>query len=76
MYVCVCNAVSDRSIRAAVKKGASSLADLMVSCDAGTCCGACHPELEAMLEHLQQERVRNGGSAPRPTADAQPPSRS
>lgn len=49
MYVCVCNAVTDRSINAAIKRGASSVADLMVACDAGTCCGACHPELERML---------------------------
>jgi bacterioferritin-associated ferredoxin len=55
MYLCVCNAVSDRTIRKAVRAGASSLADLMVTCDAGTCCGACHPELESMLDRLRAE---------------------
>jgi len=50
MFVCVCNAVSDRTITAAIEDGASSLADLMVSCDAGTGCGTCHVALEQMLK--------------------------
>ena len=49
VIVCQCNVVSDRVIRKAVSRGASTVADLMVACDAGTCCGACHPELEALL---------------------------
>ena len=41
MYVCVCNAVTDREIRNAVAKGARTLADLRQSLGVGTCCGRC-----------------------------------
>lgn len=75
MYLCVCNAVSDRTIRAAVDAGASTLGDLMLACDAGTCCGACHPELEAFLEE-HDTSFTGAGSAPQPTAAARPLSRS
>lgn len=41
MIVCVCRAVSDRTIRQAVTEGASTLEDVARKCGAGTCCGAC-----------------------------------
>ncbi len=41
MYVCVCNAVTDREIRGAVALGARTLADLRQSLGVGTCCGRC-----------------------------------
>src|SRR6202030_2486871 len=49
MIVCVCKAVSDRQIRAAVKGGASSLRDLTREFGVGTCCGKCLPEAKAAL---------------------------
>jgi bacterioferritin-associated ferredoxin len=49
MIVCVCNAVSDRQIRAAVKGGAASLRDLTRDLGVGTCCGKCLPEAKAAL---------------------------
>ena len=41
MFVCVCNAVSDRSIKAAVAEGAQSLGDLKDRLGVATCCGCC-----------------------------------
>ncbi len=41
MYVCVCNAVTDREIRSAVTFGARSLGDLQDSLGVATCCGRC-----------------------------------
>lgn len=41
MYVCICNAVTDREIRGAVKLGARSLADLQDTLGVATCCGRC-----------------------------------
>ena len=41
MYVCVCNAVTDRQIEQAVEDGASSLADLSRELKVATCCGRC-----------------------------------
>ena len=41
MYVCVCNAVTDREIRGAVRLGARSLGDLQDTLGVATCCGRC-----------------------------------
>jgi bacterioferritin-associated ferredoxin len=49
MIVCVCKAVSDRHIRAAVKDGASTLRDLTRDLGVGTCCGKCLPEAKSAL---------------------------
>lgn len=49
MIVCVCQAVSDREIRSAVKGGASSLRDLTRELGVGTCCGKCLPEAKLAL---------------------------
>ena len=41
MYVCICNAITDREIRGAVALGARSLADLQSTLGVATCCGRC-----------------------------------
>ncbi|MBH5329643.1 (2Fe-2S)-binding protein [Eikenella sp. S3360] len=41
MFVCVCNAVSDRQIQETVAAGASSLSDLQATLGVATCCGCC-----------------------------------
>ena len=41
MYVCVCNAITDREVRGAVALGARSLADLQASLGVATCCRRC-----------------------------------
>ena len=41
MYVCICNAVTERQIHASVAEGASSLADLQFELGVATCCGCC-----------------------------------
>ena len=49
MIVCVCNAVSERHIRSAVKDGAASVRDLSRRTGLGTCCGKCLPEAHLVL---------------------------
>jgi bacterioferritin-associated ferredoxin len=49
MIICVCKAVSDRHIRAAVNEGASSMRDLTRELRVGTCCGKCVPEAKKAL---------------------------
>jgi bacterioferritin-associated ferredoxin len=67
MIVCVCKAVSDRQIRAAVKGGAGSLRDLTRDLGLGTCCGKCLPEakaaLSASLEACESSRPARFSSA-------------
>jgi bacterioferritin-associated ferredoxin len=41
MYVCLCNAITDREIRGAVALGARSVADLKSTLGVATCCGRC-----------------------------------
>ncbi|NYT65640.1 (2Fe-2S)-binding protein [Alcaligenaceae bacterium] len=41
MYICICNAITERQVQAAVAEGASSLADLQAQLGVATCCGCC-----------------------------------
>ncbi len=41
MYVCVCNAITEREVRASVVAGASTLSDLQFDLGVATCCGCC-----------------------------------
>jgi len=41
MFICVCNAVTERDVLAAVAEGAQSLADLQGQLGLASCCGAC-----------------------------------
>jgi bacterioferritin-associated ferredoxin len=59
MIVCVCKAVSDRHIRAAVKDGATRLQEISRRTGLGTCCGKCLPEAKlAMSGCLAGEDLR------------------
>jgi bacterioferritin-associated ferredoxin len=50
MYVCLCHGVTDRSIREAAARGASTLDALAAETGAGSCCGACRPLALAILQ--------------------------
>jgi bacterioferritin-associated ferredoxin len=70
MIICVCKAVSDRHIKAAVAEGATSLRELTRELGVGTCCGKCVPEAKAALLACAAQRAchaeRNANaSAPR-----------
>lgn len=41
MYVCICNAVTERQVRACVDAGATSLGDLQFELGVASCCGCC-----------------------------------
>jgi bacterioferritin-associated ferredoxin len=61
MFVCVCKAVSDKRIHAAVAEGrAVSLRDLTRELSVGTCCGKCVP---LAREVLDQARLRHAPPA-------------
>lgn len=49
MYVCLCNGVSDRAVRKAIRRGATTVNDIGDRCGAGLGCGGCRSELEALL---------------------------
>ncbi|WP_373740852.1 bacterioferritin-associated ferredoxin [Neisseria sp.] len=41
MFVCICNAITERQIQDSVAAGASSMNDLQAQLGVGTCCGCC-----------------------------------
>jgi bacterioferritin-associated ferredoxin len=41
MYVCVCNAVTERQVNAAINNGATTIKDLNRQLGVGAQCGAC-----------------------------------
>lgn len=49
MYVCVCNAVTERQIRQAISEGAVTLRQLKHKLDVAGQCGSCHDCLEDFL---------------------------
>ncbi len=59
MYVCVCNAVTERDIGSAVAEGCCSLRELRDQLGVGNCCGRCtgcardvlHQSLHARAPH-------------------------
>ena len=44
MYICICNAVTEREIRHAVELGANSFSQISCALDVGTGCGKCKKE--------------------------------
>ena len=58
MYICVCNAVTEREIRHCARLGCS-LADLREQLGVGTGCGKCK---HATKQILREERSANGES--------------
>ncbi len=50
MYVCICNAITDKQIRRAARKGASSLYELSNELGVAAGCGSCAGTAEAILE--------------------------
>ncbi len=55
MYVCVCNAVTERQIRAAAREGATCLRDLSAQLGVATCCGCCAKLASEVLEQALEE---------------------
>lgn len=63
MIICVCRAVSDRTVNRAIAEGASTVEDLGERCGAGTSCGMCVDTLASMLR--VRGRTSTGDCAPR-----------
>jgi bacterioferritin-associated ferredoxin len=53
MYVCVCAAVSDKTVRRAIGGGACSVRDLKQRLGVAANCGRCIPELRTLLASLE-----------------------
>ena len=49
MIVCLCKGISDKHVRHAIERGATSVQDVADDCGAGSGCGACHSMIEMMI---------------------------
>ena len=66
MIICLCHAVRDRDLDAAIAEGAESVEEVGEECGAGTGCGTCIPEIEDRLEQAGRGCDRGGaGDCPR-----------
>jgi bacterioferritin-associated ferredoxin len=50
MWVCICHAVTDREVHAAIDAGAATRDAVTTACGAGGDCGSCHHMIEQMIE--------------------------
>jgi bacterioferritin-associated ferredoxin len=50
MFVCVCFAVTDKEIEAAIDAGADTRELVTKACEAGGDCGSCHEMIEQIIE--------------------------
>lgn len=57
MYVCICKAVCEKRVRAAIESGAATVSAVGRACGAGTDCGSCHDTIEELLDETEQLRV-------------------
>lgn len=49
MVICHCNAVNDTRVIDEIARGATTIDEIVESCDAGGGCHGCHERLEEML---------------------------
>lgn len=69
MYVCICNAVTDRDIRRAVDAGATTLKALCRELDFKIACPTC---AECVRGHLTEALSRRSGPEPATIRDMAP----
>lgn len=54
MYICICRAVTEREIRAAIELGADTLQALRSQLDVATECGKCEPDIRRILREYKR----------------------
>lgn len=69
MYVCVCLAVTESEVRAAIEAGATTREVVTKHCRAGGDCGACHGMINQMIEDHLEDQL----DAARPSVSGCPP---
>lgn len=57
MYVCICNAVSDKDINLAIQSGADTLDLLRDRLNVATACGHCSVYIEERLEQKLEQAL-------------------
>lgn len=55
MYICICNAVTERQLKECARSGAASLDEVAFHLGVGTGCGRCRECASGMLEEMREE---------------------
>jgi bacterioferritin-associated ferredoxin len=58
MYVCICNAITDKQIRQAADSGATSLWELQKQLGVASNCGSCKEAASQILQENRQARQK------------------
>ena len=56
MYVCICNAVTEREVRDCVRGGVCSVDELSMQLGVGAGCGRCRSHAEALVGEAMADR--------------------
>lgn len=56
MFVCICNAITDRQIKETVAAGATTLTDLTDRLGVANCCGCCADLASSFLDSVNANR--------------------
>lgn len=74
MYVCVCMAVTEAEVEAAIADGATTRDAVTRVCRAGGDCGACHGMIDAKIEdHLEDCAIAAAKGCPGHVQASPPP---
>jgi bacterioferritin-associated ferredoxin len=57
MYICICNAITERAIREAAADGVRTLAELAQRTGCGDCCGNCVDLAAEILAETRRSRT-------------------
>jgi bacterioferritin-associated ferredoxin len=60
MYVCICNAITDKQIRKAAEAGATDLWRLQAELGVASGCGSCKEVASEILHDVRQSRKVHG----------------
>ena len=64
MYICLCNAITDKQIRRAAKAGVRDLWQLQSQLGVASGCGSCIEHAESILNEAQQAPGRGASAQP------------
>ncbi|MCC6211225.1 MAG: (2Fe-2S)-binding protein [Burkholderiales bacterium] len=53
MYICLCNAITERDVRECARRGCCTFDELSSELGVGTCCGRCRPVASEILRESQ-----------------------
>lgn len=60
MYICICNAICDKSINQAIDDGSGKVSEVYAACGAKPQCGACKNDIKEMIEDRKVSHMNSG----------------